>query len=90
MQSRRRVGFKTLMGLLDDFQAGSIPDFVAYLPAFVIPVIQGIQISRQIFQGDDKQITLILAQLLSLLPLNLASMQGSKAEEQKEEDPLQA
>jgi hypothetical protein len=37
-------------------------------------VIQSIQYSTQIYSGDTKQVTLILAQLLSLLPLNLASL----------------
>jgi hypothetical protein len=76
MQAHNRTGFECLSRLLEDFETGGIPTFVEHLSAFVIPVIQGIQVSRQIFSGNDKQVTLILAQLLSLLPLNMAVMKG--------------
>jgi hypothetical protein len=49
------------------------PDLMKFIPVFIIPVISNIQYSRTIF-NNDKQITLILAQLLQLLPLNLAAI----------------
>lgn len=73
-----RPAFEVLTRLLNDAEGTEHP-FIRYLSAFVIPVIQGIQSSRTIF-GNDKQVTLILAQLLSLLPLNLALTSASNEE----------
>jgi hypothetical protein len=37
-------------------------------------------LSAQIFDGDSKRVTLILARLLQLLPLNLSSIEEVEAE----------
>lgn len=59
MKEKSRIGFESLMLLLDNVNIKSA-DFLKFIPVFIIPVIQSIQYSRAIF-GDDKQITQILA-----------------------------
>jgi hypothetical protein len=81
MKCKNRLGFETLKRMLDDLQeqqqtgsgVNTYDHLLKYITVFIIPVIQSIQYSRDIY-GDDKQVTLILAKLLSLLPLNLASL----------------
>jgi hypothetical protein len=75
--SRHRSSFDSLIKLLDNFNEHFLP----YLSVFVIPVIRNIQNSQSIY-GDTKQVTLILAQLLSLLPLNLSQLNASAPQEE--------
>ncbi|CDW76484.1 snf2 chromatin remodeling protein [Stylonychia lemnae] len=69
MEQKQKIAFQALIDLIETKNN----DLMKFIPVFIIPVIQNIQYSGRIF-NDDKQITLILASLLSLLPLNLVQI----------------
>jgi len=53
-------------------------DFLTIMPAFILPVIKAIQ-AQQVIYGNQKgvakgSVMKILAKLIQLLPLNLASI----------------
>ena len=101
LERKARVAFDCLDRLLDaqiqrkDCQV----EFLAFLPVFVLPVVQAIQVQQAIYPPDGAQkstgrVMKLLAKLIQLLPLNLTSglqesasaagMQASLAEKAKQ------
>ena len=68
--------FDSLNLLLDSQikQKNCSMEFLAFLPAFVLPVIKSIQDQQKIYGNRPVSIMKILAKLLQLLPLNLAQL----------------
>ena len=101
LEQKARVAFDCLDRLLDaqirrkDCQM----EFLTFLPVFVLPVIQAIQVQQSIYPPDDGskstgKVMKLLAKLIQLLPLNLtltlqestpaAGMEASLVEKAKE------
>ena len=53
------------------------PEFLVYLPLFVLPVIRSITCQKEIFPAGEKTIMKTLAKLIQLLPLHVDSLRAN-------------